>query len=70
MPYLRRTSPGAKQSGWVERPRPGLVNPNVLRMSRIDPEKWGRFRLWTGLDPAGNDASTTSGSCRAEIYGS
>jgi phenylalanyl-tRNA synthetase alpha chain len=32
--------PVCKQSGWVELLPCGLVNPNVLRISGIDPEKW------------------------------
>jgi len=27
----------------------GLVNPNVLRMSRIDPEEWNGFAFGLGL---------------------
>jgi len=38
-----------KQSGWVELLPCGLVNPNVLRMSGIDPEKWGGFAFGLGL---------------------
>ena len=48
--------PVCKQSGWVELLPCGLVNPNVLRMSGIDPGGMGRLRLWTGPDPAGHDA--------------
>ena len=38
-----------KQSGWVELLPCGLVNPNVLRMSKIDPEEWGGFAFGLGL---------------------
>jgi phenylalanyl-tRNA synthetase alpha chain len=38
-----------KQSGWVELMPCGLVHPNVLRMSNIDPEKWGGFAFGLGL---------------------
>jgi len=38
-----------KQSGWVELLPCGLVNPNVLRMSGIDPERWGGFAFGLGL---------------------
>ena len=38
-----------KQSGWVELLPCGLVNPNVLRMSGIDPEEWGGFAFGLGL---------------------
>ncbi|HUI53688.1 MAG TPA: phenylalanine--tRNA ligase subunit alpha [Bryobacteraceae bacterium] len=38
-----------KQSGWVELLPCGLVNPNVLRMSRIDPEEWNGFAFGLGL---------------------
>ena len=38
-----------KQSGWVELLPCGLVNPNVLRMSGIDPEQWGGFAFGLGL---------------------
>jgi phenylalanyl-tRNA synthetase alpha chain len=41
--------PVCKQSGWVELLPCGLVNPNVLRMSGIDPEKWGGFAFGLGL---------------------
>jgi phenylalanyl-tRNA synthetase alpha chain len=38
-----------KQSGWVELLPCGLVHPNVLRLSGIDPEKWGGFAFGLGL---------------------
>ena len=38
-----------KQSGWVELLPCGLVHPNVLRMSRIDPEQWNGFAFGLGL---------------------
>jgi phenylalanyl-tRNA synthetase alpha chain len=38
-----------KQSGWVELLPCGLVNPNVLRMSGIDPEQWNGFAFGLGL---------------------
>jgi len=38
-----------KQSGWVELLPCGLVNPNVLRMSSIDPEEWNGFAFGLGL---------------------
>ena len=38
-----------KQSGWVELLPCGLVNPNVLRMSAIDPEEWNGFAFGLGL---------------------
>jgi len=38
-----------KQSGWVELLPCGLVNPNVLRMSNIDPDKWNGFAFGLGL---------------------
>jgi phenylalanyl-tRNA synthetase alpha chain len=38
-----------KYSGWVELLPCGLVNPNVLRMSGIDPEEWGGFAFGLGL---------------------
>jgi phenylalanyl-tRNA synthetase alpha chain len=38
-----------KHSGWVELLPCGLVNPNVLRMSRIDPDKWSGFAFGLGL---------------------
>ena len=41
--------PVCKQSGWVEFMGCGLVNPNVLRMSGIDPEKWNGFAFGLGL---------------------
>ncbi len=41
--------PVCKQSGWVELLPCGLVHPNVLRMSRIDPEQWGGFAFGLGL---------------------
>jgi phenylalanyl-tRNA synthetase alpha chain len=34
-----------KHSGWVELLPCGLVHPNVLRLSNIDPEEWGGFAL-------------------------
>jgi len=41
--------PVCKQSGWVELLPCGLVNPNVLRLSGIDPEQWGGFAFGLGL---------------------
>ena len=41
--------PVCKQSGWVELLPCGLVNPNVLRMSGIDPEQWSGFAFGLGL---------------------
>lgn len=38
-----------KQGGWVELCPCGLVHPNVLRMSGIDPEQWGGFAFGLGL---------------------
>lgn len=38
-----------KQSGWVELLPCGLVNPNVLRMSNIDPDEWNGFAFGLGL---------------------
>jgi phenylalanyl-tRNA synthetase alpha chain len=38
-----------KQSGWVELLPCGLVHPNVLRMSNIDPDAWGGFAFGLGL---------------------
>jgi phenylalanyl-tRNA synthetase alpha chain len=38
-----------KQSGWVELMPCGLVHPNVLRMSNIDPQEWGGFAFGLGL---------------------
>jgi phenylalanyl-tRNA synthetase alpha chain len=41
--------PVCKQSGWVELLPCGLVHPNVLRLSKIDPEKWNGFAFGLGL---------------------
>jgi phenylalanyl-tRNA synthetase alpha chain len=41
--------PVCKQSGWVELLPCGLVHPNVLRMSGIDPDQWGAFAFGLGL---------------------
>jgi phenylalanyl-tRNA synthetase alpha chain len=41
--------PVCKHSGWVELLPCGLVNPNVLRMSGIDPDEWGGFAFGLGL---------------------
>lgn len=41
--------PVCKQSGWVELLPCGLVHPNVLRMSGIDPEQWAGFAFGLGL---------------------
>ncbi len=38
-----------KHSGWVELLPCGLINPNVLRMSNIDPEEWNGFAFGLGL---------------------
>jgi phenylalanyl-tRNA synthetase alpha chain len=41
--------PVCKQSGWVELLPCGLVNPNVLRLSGIDPKIWNGFAFGLGL---------------------
>ncbi len=41
--------PVCKQSGWVEMLGCGLVHPNVLRTSGIDPEEWMGFAFGLGL---------------------
>jgi phenylalanyl-tRNA synthetase alpha chain len=41
--------PVCKHSGWVELLPCGLVNPHVLRMSRIDPKEWNGFAFGLGL---------------------
>jgi phenylalanyl-tRNA synthetase alpha chain len=41
--------PVCKQGGWVELLPCGLVNPNVLRMSGIDPDQWNGFAFGLGL---------------------
>jgi phenylalanyl-tRNA synthetase alpha chain len=41
--------PVCKQSGWVELLPCGLVNPNVLRISGLDPEVWNGFAFGLGL---------------------
>jgi phenylalanyl-tRNA synthetase alpha chain len=41
--------PVCKYGGWVELLPCGLVNPNVLRMSNIDPEEWNGFAFGLGL---------------------
>jgi len=38
-----------KQSGWVELLPCGLVHPNVLRASGIDPDEWNGFAFGLGL---------------------
>jgi phenylalanyl-tRNA synthetase alpha chain len=38
-----------KHSGWVELMPCGLVHPNVLSMSGIDPGQWGGFAFGLGL---------------------
>ena len=41
--------PVCKQSGWLELLPCGLVHPNVLRTSGIDPEQWNGFAFGLGL---------------------
>jgi phenylalanyl-tRNA synthetase alpha chain len=41
--------PVCKHSGWVELLPCGLVHPNVLRLSGIDPEEWNGFAFGLGL---------------------
>jgi phenylalanyl-tRNA synthetase alpha chain len=41
--------PVCKQGGWVELLPCGLVHPNVLRQSGIDPEEWNGFAFGLGL---------------------
>ena len=38
-----------KQTGWLEVAGCGMVHPNVLRMSGIDPEEWNGFAFGLGL---------------------
>jgi phenylalanyl-tRNA synthetase alpha chain len=38
-----------KYSGWVELLPCGLVHPNVLKLSGIDPDEWGGFAFGLGL---------------------
>ena len=41
--------PVCKHSGWVELLPCGLVHPNVLKLSSIDPDEWGGFAFGLGL---------------------
>ncbi len=41
--------PVCKHSGWVELLPCGLIHPNVLRLSGIDPEEWGGFAFGLGM---------------------
>src|SRR5579871_3752651 len=41
--------PVCKQGGWVELLPCGLVHPNVLRLSGIDPDQWNGFAFGLGL---------------------
>ncbi|MGH9646626.1 MAG: phenylalanine--tRNA ligase subunit alpha, partial [Bryobacteraceae bacterium] len=41
--------PVCKQSGWVELCPCGMVHPNVLRASGIDPDQWSGFAFGLGL---------------------
>jgi phenylalanyl-tRNA synthetase alpha chain len=41
--------PVCKYNGWVELLPCGLVHPNVLRMSNIDPDEWSGFAFGLGL---------------------
>ncbi len=41
--------PVCKYSGWVELCPCGLVHPNVLRLSGIDPEEWNGFAFGLGM---------------------
>ncbi|MGE5488399.1 MAG: phenylalanine--tRNA ligase subunit alpha [bacterium] len=41
--------PVCKHGGWVELLPCGLVHPNVLRLSGIDPEEWNGFAFGLGL---------------------
>ena len=41
--------PVCKHSGWVELCPCGMVHPNVLRMSGIDPDEWSGFAFGLGL---------------------
>jgi phenylalanyl-tRNA synthetase alpha chain len=41
--------PVCKYSGWVELLPCGLIHPNVLRMSNVDPEEWSGFAFGLGL---------------------
>lgn len=41
--------PVCKYGGWVEQLGCGLVHPNVLRMSGIDPDEWNGFAFGLGL---------------------
>ena len=65
--------PVCKQSGWVELLPCGLVHPNVLRMSGIDPEEWNGFAFGLGLTRLVDDAlrhRRHPAACKAAICGS
>ena len=38
------------QTGWIEIGGCGLVHPNVLKMSDVDPEKWQAFAFGFGVE--------------------
>lgn len=38
-----------KKSGWVEMLGAGMIHPNVLKMAKIDPQKWQGFAFGTGF---------------------
>lgn len=44
--------PFCKQTGWVEILPAGMIHPNVLRMSGLDPNEWGGFAFDLGLSRA------------------
>ncbi len=44
-----RGCPVCKQVGWLEMVGCGLVHPNVLRLSGIDPDEWNGFAFGLGL---------------------
>ena len=41
--------PTCKNSGWIELCPCGMIHPNVLSMSNIDPEKYSGFAFGIGL---------------------
>ncbi len=48
-PFCKTGCSVCKQSTWVELLPCGMVHPNVLRASGIDPEQWGGFAFGLGL---------------------
>ena len=49
-PFCKKGCSICKQTGWIELLGAGLIHPNVLRYSKIDPKKYSGFAFGFGIE--------------------